>query len=111
MALGYALLLQGQIKQLVEHLHADVAGLPSLPRPDHGPNPYLNPLAGRRDHDERDLTDAELREQARYWNWRYEQETRPYDRWWCSKALSRAQRELDSRGLHPQSWRDGTEQL
>jgi hypothetical protein len=75
-------------------------------------NPYTDPLDGRfgdMDAWRRTLTDEELREHCRYWNWSWENQTHPHGRWWCSKALSASRHELARRGLDPQSWRDGTE--
>lgn len=75
-------------------------------------NPYTDPLDGRFGDMgawRRTLTDEELREHCRYWNWSWQNQTHPHGRWWCSKALSASRHELGLRGLDPESWRDGSE--
>lgn len=112
MAQAFGILLALHAADLRDALR-ELAGpepLPGKKRLDN--NPYTDPLDGRygdMDAWRRTLSDDELREHCRYWNWSRENQVHPHGRWWCSKALSASQRELARRGLDPQSWRDGTE--
>jgi hypothetical protein len=112
MAQAFAILLALHAADLREAMR-EFAGPEPLPQKRSlDQNPYTDPLDGRYgdlDAWRRTLTDEEVREHCRYWNWSRENQTHPHGRWWCSKALSASQRELKRRGLDPQSWRDGTE--
>ena len=74
-----------------------------------GRPPFTDPLAGLSgDLDElrASLTADEVLELCRYWNWRWETHEDGWGRWWCSKLLSAAMRELDRRGIDRNSWLD-----
>jgi len=76
---------------------------------DAGKNPFNYPLDGLGgDLDElmASLNVDQVQEICRYWNWRWKWEAKGLDRWWCSKMLSAAQRELDRRGIDRDSWPD-----
>ena len=112
MAQAFAILLSLQAADLRDAMR-EVAGPEPLPpkRPLHQ-NPYTDPLHGRygdMDALRRSLTDEEVREHCRYWNWSRENQTHPHGRWWCSKTVCASERELTRRGLDPDSWRNGTE--
>ena len=65
-------------------------------------NPFTNPAGnyeGDSDQQLSSMTSDELRENERYWDWEMSNTSNPYNHWWCSKAHSRATRELDRRGL------------
>lgn len=109
MAQGYASMVRGQMEQLLqalaklrEHEPPSVLKAANL-------NPFTDPLAGRFGNMSAlraGLTDQELQEYCRYWNWVRDREPNPHSRWWCGKALTAAEHELAARGLDPQSWRD-----
>jgi hypothetical protein len=111
-AQGYAALLAHNVAALTGALRDQLGGDPPTQEELLRRNPYTDPLGGRHgamaDH-RATLTDEELREYCRYWNWSCEQQLNPQGRWWSSKTLSAGQRELAERGLDPRSWRDGTE--
>ena len=111
-AQGYAALLARMVEALTGALRDHLGGDP-LPQEELlRRNPYTDPLDGchgtMADH-RAILTDEELREYCRHWNWASEQQLSPQGRWWSSKVLSAGQRDLAERGLDPQSWRNGTE--
>jgi hypothetical protein len=65
-------------------------------------NPFTDPARnyeGDSGQQLRSMTAEELREHERFWDWRAATTLNPYNSWWCSKAHSRATRELDRRGL------------
>ena len=63
-------------------------------------NPYTDPLDGRFGDMgawRRTLTDEELREHCRYWNWSWENQTHPHGRWWCWSTTPATSRTDDRR--------------
>ena len=111
-AQGYTALLARRVEALTGALRDHLGGDP-LPQEELlRQNPYTDPLDGCHGTmavHRAILTDEELREYCRYWNWAREQQLSPQGRWWSSKVLSAGQRDLAERGLDPQSWRNGTE--
>ena len=74
-----------------------------------GKNPFNDPLYGLYgDLDElmASLSDDEILELCRYWNWWRQTAVRGLDRWGYSKLMSGAKRELDRRGVDRDSWLD-----
>ena len=70
-------------------------------------NPFTDP-ANKYEGDSQQrlsaMTSDEVHENERYWDWRVATTSNAYSRWWCSKAASRATRELDRRGLDRDDW-------
>lgn len=112
MAQGYVSGIQRQMEQLHQQLAAqrELEG-PTVLR---GPNinPYNDPLGGRFGDMgvlRAGLTVEQLQEYCRYWHWTLNREDNPHSRWWISKAISAAQRDLGERGLDPYSWKSANE--
>ncbi|MGO4343176.1 hypothetical protein [Pedococcus sp. 2YAF34] len=107
MAQGYASAIQRQM----EELHQQLAAQRELEGPTvlRGPNinPYSDPLDGRFGDMgalRASMTVERLQEYCRYWDWTLNRTSNPHSRWWISKAISAAQRELSERGVDPYSW-------
>jgi hypothetical protein len=111
MAQGHAALLLQCTQELLRWLNEQVRDLPEPEWHRRLYNPYENIyLSGPTTEDGlRRLSDERLLEYCRGTNWSRENTTDGMSRWWLSKAMSRAKRELRARGLDPESWRDGTE--
>jgi hypothetical protein len=111
MARGHASLLLQDTKELLRWLGEQTERLPEPEWMRHLHNPYETIyLSGPTTEDGlRRLSDERLLEYCRGTNWSREHAKDGMARWWLSKAMSRAKRELRARGLDPELWRDGTE--
>jgi hypothetical protein len=87
---------------LITNLAEMLFNEPEPPAPSH--NPFTDPSAEYEgDSQERlsAMTSDEVHENERYWDWGVATTSNAYSRWWCSKAHSRATRELYKRGVWP----------
>lgn len=90
---------------LITNLAERLFNQPEPPAPSR--NPFTDPAKKYEGDSQQRLsamTSDEVHENERYWDWRVATTSNAYSRWWCSKAASRATRELDRRGLDRDDW-------